>query len=465
MSKAFYRKYRSKKLSEVVGQDHITNLLELALKHNKTGHAYLFTGPRGVGKTSVARILAHEINKLPYVDDASHLDIIEIDAASNNSVDDIRELRERVQLTPLELEKKIYIIDEVHMLSKSAFNALLKTLEEPPRHVVFILATTDIDKLPETIISRTQRFNFRTIPISKVTEQLRDIAKAEGFKADRKALEAIAKYGEGSFRDSISLLDQLHSFADKELTITLGLVENFLGLPPSEIVKNIIRSYGKGDYPKIINILKQSEDQGIPASRLANSLIEYLKPLLSDGDTYVSLLDKLILVNSSSRPDIKLLIALEPPKSSRAIVAPTIELVASDSEASDEITLAADNLKKNPSENNPAASLKTSNENFAWPNLLADLKKTHLATFTVIAKCNYTLDSDGLTIYTGTNFYKKKLETPKYRTTLVDSLEKLGFSNLPITIIGKVKPPNDTVMASVTALMGGGEEIALTEEF
>src|SRR5690606_16546256 len=163
MSKAFYRKYRSKSLAEVVGQSHITDILTRALREGKIAHAYLFTGPRGVGKTSIARILAHEINQIPYTDDSSHLDIIEIDAASNNGVEDIRDLRERVQLAPVSAAKKVYIIDEVHMLSKAAFNALLKTLEEPPEHIVFILATTDADKLPETIISRTQRFAFRTI--------------------------------------------------------------------------------------------------------------------------------------------------------------------------------------------------------------------------------------------------------------------------------------------------------------
>ena len=154
MGKALYRKYRSRSLSEIVGQPHITAILERAIANGTTAHAYLLTGPRGVGKTSIARILAHEINRLPYRDESTHLDIIEIDAASNNSVEDIRDLREKVQIAPVSAPKKIYIIDEVHMLSKSAFNALLKTLEEPPEHAVFILATTDADKLPATILSR-----------------------------------------------------------------------------------------------------------------------------------------------------------------------------------------------------------------------------------------------------------------------------------------------------------------------
>jgi DNA polymerase-3 subunit gamma/tau len=163
MGQALYRKYRSKSLDEIVGQSHITDMLARAIKADKVAHGYLLTGPRGVGKTSIARILAHEINQLPYTDESVHLDIIEIDAASNNSVEDIRDLRDKVQIAPTSAKRKVYIIDEVHMLSKPAFNALLKTLEEPPEHVVFILATTDVDKLPATIISRVQRFNFRLI--------------------------------------------------------------------------------------------------------------------------------------------------------------------------------------------------------------------------------------------------------------------------------------------------------------
>src|SRR6185437_2730984 len=209
MGQALYRKYRSKKLSEVIGQEHITSTLEHALKTGKISHAYLFTGPRGVGKTSIARILAHEINQLPYTDDSVHLDIIEIDAASNRRIDEIRDLRDKVNIAPAAAKYKVYIIDEVHMLTREAFNALLKTLEEPPAHCIFILATTEAHKLHETIISRTQRHEFKPVNKVQMSEHLSDIAKKEKIEISREALNLIAQHGSGSFRDSISLLDQL----------------------------------------------------------------------------------------------------------------------------------------------------------------------------------------------------------------------------------------------------------------
>ena len=226
MSKALYRKYRSKSLDEVIGQKHITDILSRAISVGRVSHAYLLTGPRGVGKTSVARILAHEINKLPYNEEITNLDIIEIDAASNNGVEDVRDLREKVQIAPVSASKKIYIIDEVHMLSKAAFNALLKTLEEPPEHIVFILATTNAEKLPATIISRTQRFNFRPISVDDAVKHLAYIAKQEGIKVTDDALKLIAQRSDGSFRDSISLLDQLSSLVDvnDKKTITAKLI-------------------------------------------------------------------------------------------------------------------------------------------------------------------------------------------------------------------------------------------------
>src|SRR5579884_3500915 len=210
MGRALYRTHRPKSLDEVVGQEHISKTLKQALKQGRISHAYLFTGPRGVGKTSIARILAHAINDLPYESDAMHLDIIEIDAASNRRIDEIRDLRDKVRVTPAAAKYKVYIIDEVHMLTREAFNALLKTLEEPPAHCVFILATTEAHKLPQTIISRTQRFEFKPVNPQQMAKHLGVIAKKENIDITQGALELLARAGEGSFRDSIGYLDQLN---------------------------------------------------------------------------------------------------------------------------------------------------------------------------------------------------------------------------------------------------------------
>src|SRR5579859_7016374 len=193
MGQALYRTHRPTRLRDVVGQEHITTALTRALKKGTISHAYLFTGPKGVGKTSIARILAHEINGLPYEEEATHLDIIEIDAASNRRIDEIRELRDKVHIAPTSATYKVYIIDEVHMLTKEAFNALLKTLEEPPAHVIFILATTEAHKLPETIVSRTQRYSLRPVPEEQVVKHLREIADGEKIVIDDDALALVAK--------------------------------------------------------------------------------------------------------------------------------------------------------------------------------------------------------------------------------------------------------------------------------
>ena len=216
----YYRKYRPQTLDEIIGQEHIKNALKKAHESNRLSHAYLFAGPKGSGKTSTARILAKMINcevggpcnkcsTCLSITDGSNLDLIEIDAASNRGIDDIRELREKIKLAPTSSKKKVYIIDEVHMLTTEAFNALLKTLEEPPSHVLFILATTDPHKIPQTILSRVQRFDFQAAKEEEIIEYLKNVIKIEKLKISDEALNLIAKKSEGSFRDGLKILDQL----------------------------------------------------------------------------------------------------------------------------------------------------------------------------------------------------------------------------------------------------------------
>ena len=313
MGQALYRKYRSKSLDEIVGQEHITDTLKRAIKAGKLSHAYLFTGPKGVGKTSIARILAHEVNGLPYTDESIHLDIIEIDAASNRRIDEIRDLRDKVHIAPTSAKYKVYIIDEVHMLTKEAFNALLKTLEEPPAHVIFILATTEAHKLPDTIVSRTQRFTFKAIEEQSAIEHLRAIAKKEKMKIDDDALRLLAEHGRGSFRDAIGLLDQVGHSKD---VIGRADVESLIGIAPAEAITGLLSATLSGDPKKIVACIDSFAEQGIAASQVAKQLGKLVRRQLLDGSfkgekqTALRLLERILAVPSSSDPGATLELAL-----------------------------------------------------------------------------------------------------------------------------------------------------------
>lgn len=302
--KALYRKYRPTKLSEVIGEEQVTKALENSLKKGKISHSYLFTGPRGCGKTSVARIFAHEINGFKYELEDFYPDILEIDAASNTGVDNIRELRERAIIAPTEGKYKVYIIDEVHMLSKSAFNALLKTLEEPPAHVVFIMATTDIYKVPPTIISRSQIYEFQLANPDVMQKHLQSIAKKEKIQISDDGLELIVRRGGGSFRDSISLLDQISTLSDQK--ITAELIATSLGLPEQTKIQNLITAYTTKNLGDISACLKILLNSGVRAEIIAEEIIDYI--VKSPSPELLPLLKPLTHV-SAPFPEAKLLLA------------------------------------------------------------------------------------------------------------------------------------------------------------
>lgn len=492
MSRALYRKYRSKTLDEIVGQSHVTDILTQAIKQGRISHAYLLTGPRGTGKTSIARILAYEINKLPYDENATNLDIIEIDAASNNGVEDVRDLREKVQIAPVSADKKIYIIDEVHMLSKAAFNALLKTLEEPPEHVVFILATTDVDKLPATIISRTQRFSFRSIGTSDAIKHLRFIADSEKIKVDDESLQLIAERGDGSFRDSISLLDQLASLADNERGITTELIEASIGLAPKKIVDDLLSTVEAHDIPGLVGLLDAAFDQGINGIVLSGQLTQRVRELVIEKPHLLPLLDTLLDVTKSPQPNLKLLSVLgnaATPKSvvkSVALAAPVLEVRATIAELEKKATQAKPkdttvNTDRAVNATTTSGSLESQASRvseslsgdeqkndtvavFDWAALIEQTRKNYVAVYSVLSKCNYELEDGSLTLYTGNKFYKKKLDDIKHNSVLYKALEEVGIYGLTIHTIPTAPPPKDSQAASVAAIMGGGEEVVIEDE-
>ncbi len=473
MGQALYRKYRSKSLDEVRGQSHITDMLRRAIAKGNIAHAYLLTGPRGVGKTSIARILAHEINHLPYTDESAHLDIIEIDAASHTSVEDIRDLRERAVIAPAQADKKVYIIDEVHMLSKSAFNALLKILEEPPAHVVFILATTDVEKLPATIISRVQRFNFRSITPEDAVAHLRTIATAENIAIDDGALGLIALHGKGSFRDSISLLDQLQNLSDGE--ITAELVENILGLAEETSLEHILAAYLDHDITTIVSTIDTLEARGTPATVLAEQLIRLIRPRITEQLTLIPLLDRLLDTSKSAWPHVKLLTALTlslapvsthpNSKPSRSMPRPVKETpaVAPDQPKTPQKPAPA------PVASEPSAPPKPPRETsappigdeqpFPWADFLEHARQDSTGTYTILTKCGYSFTGTQLLIYAGKKFNKARLD--KSISSLAAALQAVGVNDGTVEITESSAPPKDSKTAAILDIMGGGQEVSL----
>ncbi len=514
MAETLYRKYRPKNFSEVIGQKHIVKTLTNSILKNRIGQAYLFTGPRGTGKTSIARILAKTVNcedpkkaltceKCPtckILNTGKSLDIIEIDAASNTGVDNIRELRETVALQPTNLKYKVYIIDEVHMLSTGAFNALLKTLEEPPKHVIFILATTEIHKVPETIISRCQRFDFTRLPLQNIIEKLALIAKEEKIKIDQDSLEMIALAAEGGMRDAESLLSQVISLEDKN--ITLKEVEEILGTTDRKFAYEIVDALIENDATLAIQKINSLIDGGYDLSVFNKSLINYLRQLmllktnpdLKKHFTYemteeqikkmsaqtektemakiLHMIDLLLDVQgklaSFMLPQLPLEMAfikatgVIPVSNQRAIQQPTQLPKQSPPKSRPEKTSeTAQQLSEEESEtpkSNPAQSIELFDIRNMWPKLLVDIKPFNHSLSALLSNCQAVeVNGNEITLATPYAFYKDRLENPANKLTIEDVFGKiLGLKIRLKTIIDKeVFPQKNPVQADVSEASHG----------
>ncbi len=471
MGQALYRKYRSKSWDEIVGQEHIVSTLKKAIANGQVSHAYLLTGPRGVGKTSVARILAHAVNDLPYNDESAHLDIIEIDAASNNGVENVRDLREKVYVAPTTGKYKVYIIDEVHMLSKAAFNALLKTLEEPPAHVIFILATTESHKLPETIVSRTQRFSFRPIEPAQAVEHLRQIAKAEKIEIDDEALQLIAQHSEGSFRDSLSLLDQVRAISQP---VTAEAVRELVGEAPAALLTSIIQALAGQNAVELINILKKLDEQGHEAAVVAKQLTARLRQEMLSGQSStvpgqtLALLGKLIDVPASREPKIALELALlgsiDSPATVKAVSKPQ-KAAKAEPQVEQSIERAAAGVPTEPETTAPTSSQNSSDE--LWAEVLSSIKQQHNTLYGVLRMAKATWGKNELTLAFGFKFHQKRADDAKNRQVIAETIRELTGREIVVNCIvdttltkQNVKEedkPDDPALTSISNIFGGAE--------
>ena len=438
MGKSLYRSYRSRSFDEIIGQDHITTVLENALKTDSISHAYLLSGPRGVGKTSTARILAHAVNELEYEGENLNLDIIEIDAASNRRIDEIRDIRDKVNILPVASKYKVYIIDEVHMLTKEAFNALLKTLEEPPAHVIFILATTESHKVPETIQSRCVKLNFKPISNDMIFEHLKSISKKEKINISDKALELVSDHARGSFRDAISLLEQVKFISEKIDEKDINLM---LGMASAKLINQIIESIEKSDIKSLRFTLENAFESGVNESILSSQISKKLRDLLVDNQTsldkaqIIETLKNLLEVAGSSNPRIEIELTLTNliiKTSSKNTVLKIEEkpqpIVISESKVTPIIKKEEFNQ---PKEIVIPENATPKNQDF-WESFLKKLKTKNNTLYGITRMAEVNLSNDVLKLDFKFPFHYKQVNESKNQKIFQEILESLNKKELKI---------------------------------
>lgn len=486
---ALYRKYRPKNLDDIIGQPQVTDILKAALKKQMISHAYLFSGPRGTGKTSAARILAHEFNDIEYSENLN-LDIIEIDAASNRRIEDIRDLREVVKLAPTKLKYKVYIIDEVHMLTNESFNALLKTLEEPPEHAIFILATTDLHKVPATILSRTQKFIFKLLSVKEMVDHLKNISEREGIEIDDTALSLIAELSGGSVRDGISILDQLRVLgSDSSKKIDQQFVRDVMGMPSLELKESSIDALQNFDSGSLLSLVAQMLESGSDAKEIIKNLISLSAGLDELTNLHLSLIDDLGFALNTYNPELFLKIAIlkfnpnirQVELAEPELVAPKLKVQGEQkpdtSSKSDQKSDEANQIKKESSlklsksdrvevepeandqsadkdsktltppskkaveadgqdqksddylsEQNPKTEKKFNFSDVQWVKVLEEVKTKSASTYAVLRLAKAEVADQTLNLIFKFDFHKKKLDEAKNKKILLDSLSLVfGF--------------------------------------
>jgi len=499
---ALYSKYRPKTFDEIFGQEYVIKTLKNSVSNGTFSHAYIFCGPRGTGKTSAARIFAKTINCINNksgnpdnscknclsITNSQSLDIIEIDAASHTQVDNIREvIIERANFAPVSLDYKVYIIDEVHMLSKSSFNALLKSLEEPPKHTVFILATTEINKIPSTIISRCQRFDFKRIDQKTLVKHITFIAKEEGINIATDALELVARHSEGGFRDAISLLDQLSSH--KKETLTLEDVSSIIGLSDNSKIEDFLTALFQRKLDNALKIICQIDEEGQDARMFSKKLIDSLHKILLlrfarmdtlefskefiniikgtdlglDEDQLITIIDLLVsheqLYKNASLPylglevvTIKICREQQPKQPKANNNHPQEKTGDSEQNQLKESKINADSAN---------ASKNTMNKNASWQQLLMEIKSHNNSIHAFLKVCDPEITDGQLCLYFPYKFHKERIEDTKNRQIVEAAINKIYGQNLQIKCFIKTNNKsekivvNDDLLEDALEIFGG----------